>query len=302
MKKVNLSIRIICILSVISIVIYFIIKTLLPSLTEPFLPSETVQSIIQTPFNTLSIINIEQHMNLICLITLFPNKIWCDFLNLFSKYKIFIIVDDNTFDLYEFKNNYKNIHFIQIEDIKCDLTGYKDTSYTLNKLISGWDKALYYFGVENNNYNFIWFIEDDVFFYNEDTLLKIDNQYINSDLLSNKLDGINTEGDKNIWIWDKIHIDCLPPWYNAMMCTARMSNRMIKCIHNHAKEKNTLYFLEALLPTIAINNKLKYHFPNEMYNIYYRHTFNEEDINKNNLYHPVKDLNNHINFRKLKEK
>ena len=25
---------------------------------------------------------------------------------------------------------------------------------------------------------------------------------------------------------------------------------------------------------------------------------NEKDIDKNNLYHPVKDINNHINFRK----
>ena len=285
MTKVKLDILTI---AIISIVIYFIIKKLSHSLTEPFLPSETEQSIIKT----------EQHMNLICLITLFPNKIWCDFLNLFSNYKIFIIVDDTTFDLYEFKNNYKNINFIQIEDIKCKLNGYIDTNFTLNKLISGWDKALYYFGVEYNNYDFIWFIEDDVFFYNEDTLLKIDNQYINSDLLSKKLDGINTDGDKNTWLWYNIHIDCLPPWYNAMMCAIRMSNRMMKCIHNHAKEKNTLYFLEALFPTIAINNKLKYHFPEEMKNIYYRRDYNEKDIDKNNLYHPVKDINNHINFRK----
>ena len=90
-------------------------------------------------------------MNAICLITFIPNNIWCDFLNLFNKYKIFIVVDNNNFDLYEFKNNYKNINFIQITDEKCKLNGYIDTNFTLNKLISGWDKALYYFGVENKN-------------------------------------------------------------------------------------------------------------------------------------------------------
>ena len=85
-------------------------------------------------------------MNFICLITFKPNKIWCDFLNLFNKYKIFIIVDDNNFDLVDFKNNYINITFIKIEDEKCKQHGYIDTNFTLNKLISGWDKALYYFG------------------------------------------------------------------------------------------------------------------------------------------------------------
>ena len=134
-------------------------------------------------------------MNVICLITFMPNKLWCNFLNLFDKYKIFIIVDNNNFNLHEFKNNYKNINFIQIEDIKCKLNGYKDTNFTLNKLISGWDKALYYFRVEDNNYDFVWFIEDDVFFYNEDTLLRIYSQYINSDLLSNNY-GENTNGEK----------------------------------------------------------------------------------------------------------
>jgi hypothetical protein len=35
-------------------------------------------------------------MNAICLITFRPNEIWCKFLNLFSNYNIFIIVDDDS--------------------------------------------------------------------------------------------------------------------------------------------------------------------------------------------------------------
>ena len=239
-------------------------------------------------------------MNCICLITFIPNKLWCDFLNLFNKYKIFIIVDNNNFDLYEFINTYKNINFIQIEDIKCNLNGYIDTSFTLDKLISGWDKALYYFGVEDNNYDFVWFIEDDVFFYNEDTLLQIDNQYINSDLLSNIINE-NSNGHKDNWHWYRINIQYSPPYYNGMMCAVRFSNKMIKCTDNYAKKHNTLFFLEALFPTIAIKNELQYNNPNEMNNIYYRFDFKKENIDKNNLYHPVKDLNTHLIFRKIKE-
>jgi hypothetical protein len=231
-----------------------------------------------------------------------PNKIWCDILNLFSNYKIFIIVDNNNFDLYEFRNNYKNIMFIQIEDINCSLNGYIDTNFTLNKLISGWDKALYYFGVEDNNYNFVWFIEDDVFFYNEDTLLQIDNQYIDDDLLSSNVNySEKNDNEKNSWHWHRINIQYPLPYYSAMMCVVRFSKNMMKCINNYAKENNTLFFLEALFPTIAIKNKLKYNKPNEFNNIHYRHDFEEENIDKNNLFHPVKDLTKHIYFRKIKE-
>jgi hypothetical protein len=237
--------------------------------------------------------------NIICLITFRPNKIWCDFLNLFKNYIIFIIVDDNNFNLLNFINDYKNIKFIQIEDSKCKLNGFININFILNKLITGWEKALYYFAVEYqyNNYNFIWFIEDDVFFYNENTIIQIDKQYINDDLLSSNYEE-NSDGNKSIlnWHWSRINIEYDPPYYQGMMCIVRFSNNMLKCILNYAKKNKTLFFLEALFPTIAIKNNLKYSNPIEFV-IHYRYNFEKKDINKNNLYHPIKDLNNHIYFR-----
>ena len=56
-------------------------------------------------------------MNAICLITLRPNNIWCNFLNSFRKYQIFIIIDDNEFDCTFLKNKYTNITFIQINSV-----------------------------------------------------------------------------------------------------------------------------------------------------------------------------------------
>jgi hypothetical protein len=235
-------------------------------------------------------------MNYICLITFRPNKTWCDFLNIFNKYKIYIILDDNNFDLKEFISNYNNIIFIKVEDAKCKLNGFIDTNFTLNKLISGWDKALYYFGVENTNYDFIWFMEDDVFFNSEDTVKRIDNQYIDDDLLSNSYTE-NKNGDKKTWLWNKINIQYTPPYYNGMMCAVRFSKKMMQCINNYACKNKTLCFLEALFPTIAIKNNLKYNNPSEFNSIYYRKEFGKQDININNLYHPVKDVNKHICFR-----
>jgi len=236
-------------------------------------------------------------MNAICLITYKPNMIWCDFLNNFNKYKIFIIVDDNNFDLTYFINNYKNITFVKVLEGKCKMSGYIDSNFCLKKLISGWDKALYYFGMEDINYNFIWFLEDDVFFYNENTLLQIDKQYLDDDLLSKQY-GENKDGEKVTWLWRRININYSPPYYSGMMCIVRFSHKMMRCINEYANENKTLFFLEALFPTIAIKNSLKYNTPSEFDNIYYRHHFKNEDINKKHLYHPIKDIHMHIILRK----
>ena len=240
-------------------------------------------------------------MNCICLITFQPRKIWCDFLNTFKHYKIFIIVDDNDFDLCVFKNEYTNINFITVKNETCKLSGYMNTNYMINKLISGWDKALYYFGlentgVENTGYDFIWFIEDDVFFNNENTILNIDKQYVNEDLLSSPY-YINKDGNKHTWNWSRININFPPPYYHGMMCVVRFSKMMLKCINNYANLHKTLFFLEALFPTIAIKHKLKYATPNELSDIYYRHNFQQKDIRVNNFYHPVKNLKIHVFLR-----
>ena len=112
-------------------------------------------------------------MNTICLICIKPHEIWCDFLNNFKKYKIFVIIDDNNFDITFFKNAYTNISFVQINEEKCKNYFYINMNFIVfYKEITGWEKALYYFSVENLNNNFIWFMEDDVFFMMK-ILLKI---------------------------------------------------------------------------------------------------------------------------------
>lgn len=237
--------------------------------------------------------------NALCLICLRPNKIWCNFLNDFINYKIFIIIDDNNFDYTELQNIYTNISFIKIDNSKCKANYYFNVNTMINKLISGWDKALYYFSIENTIYDFIWFLEDDVFFYNENVLFNIDKKYSNADLISKKCN-INTSGKKiNKWHWKKIDINYELPYYNGMMCIVRLSKKMLNCINVYAKKNKTLFFLEALFPTVAIKNNLIHNSPIEFENIYYRHNITKEQVNKVWLYHPVKDMNAHIVFRKL---
>jgi len=236
-------------------------------------------------------------MNSICLICIQPNKIWCDFLNNFKRYKIFVIIDDNNVDITFFKNTYSNITFIQINEQKCKNYFYTNMNYIIfKKEITGWEKAIYYFSIENPENNYIWFMEDDVFFYDENTIENIDKQYMHDDLLSNNYD-TNEIGNKTDWLWNIININISPPYYKAMVCCVRMSNKLLNCIYEYANKNKNLFFLEALFPTIAIKNDLIYDTPIEFNEIHWRKDFNIGDINKKILYHPVKNLEQHITFR-----
>ena len=41
-----------------------------------------------------------------------------------------------------------NFDFTDLKNKKCVMNGFIDTNFTVGKLVSGWEKALYYFGME----------------------------------------------------------------------------------------------------------------------------------------------------------
>ena len=49
--------------------------------------------------------------------------------------------------------------------------GFQLSNLALNKIVSGWDKAICFFSVYEKNYDYVWYIEDDIFFYSEQILL-----------------------------------------------------------------------------------------------------------------------------------
>jgi hypothetical protein len=72
-------------------------------------------------------------------------------------------------------------------------------------------------------------------------------------------------------------------------------------IKNYADEYKTLFFLEALFPTLCKKYNLKYETPNELINIIYRKDYDKNDIDKINIYHPLKDINMHNYYRNFLE-
>jgi hypothetical protein len=236
-------------------------------------------------------------MNAICLITFQPRHFWCDFLNSFENYKVFVIVDDNNFNLTEFQNKYNNISFVKIENFKCKQSGFTNSSYIMiKKEIIGWDKALYYFAYENLSYEHVWLLEDDVFFYNENTLINIDKQFLSDDFLSNKI-WENHDSKAKSWHWPRIKIKLPLPYYAGMMCMVRFSKNMLESIKDYANKYKTLFFIEAFFPTIAKKYNLVCNSPDEFNEILYNRVLTIDKINKTSLFHPVKNPDSHIEYR-----
>ena len=87
-----------------------------------------------------------QNKNKLALICFKPNDIYLEFLNKFSNYEVYIIIDDNSVNytsLYQTK--YENLQFIQIPQQICKQYGFINVNKIgIKKLVSGWDKALCY--------------------------------------------------------------------------------------------------------------------------------------------------------------
>ena len=115
-----------------------------------------------------------------------------------DKYDIFWILDDNKMPI---NQNIKIVNIIRIDDNICKRKGYINTSLlSFKKTPISWDKALYFFSEIETYYDFIWFLEDDVFIPDIKTLSKIDNKFPKSDLLT-RSNGLNMTGDISTWHW-----------------------------------------------------------------------------------------------------
>ena len=243
-------------------------------------------------------------MKCICFLTTRPQKASYEFYKLLKsknpEYDFFIFIDD---DSYEIKGYDNNIPIIKLNRKLCEKEGYKSNILWLQNKASSRDKALYYFNKINKSYKYLWFLEEDVFIPDINTIKKIDKKYKNYDLLSPSHKIINKK--KTDWNWNVVNkiIKIKPPYSNSMICAIRVSNKLLSCIDDYARKYKNLFLDEALFNTLSLQNSLKVKNPKELSSIKWRRKWKISEIKKTNLYHPIKNIGVQTKFRnKLNKK
>jgi hypothetical protein len=213
-----------------------------------------------------------------------------------------MLCDDNNCDI----DNNTNIEFIKIDDTECFNNGFKNSNCCVEKNPSAWDKVFYYFCKLNpNKYDYVWIVEDDVFVPNNDAFWNLDNKYGKADLLCRSNTCNLSINDWQLWYTINNKYDL--PWYSSMVCCCRISNQLFLEIGKYVENHKQLFFIEAMINTIANHKKLSIKQVEEFENIIakasignrYRHFSNGkiiwmtksiENIKENYIYHPVKNI------------
>ena len=236
----------------------------------------------------------------ICLLSVRPSEITYNYLkeiNQKTNYPIIIVIDDDNYDIPNYIDDGK-IKIVKIEHTECEKAGYKGTVlYFKDKAVSR-DKALYYFNKEKIDYDYVWFIEEDVFIPDLYTIQNLDLKYNSGDLLS-AANEIFTE-KKNDWHWNHIYSqsNLNPPYARSMICAIRCSKNLLKVIDNYAKENNNLFLDEALFNTLSLKNNLEIKVLPELILHCTNIEWKVQEMNKKTLYHPIKSIETQEEYRK----
>ena len=232
-----------------------------------------------------------------CFLTVTPNEMFYNFIKQLPDIdNIYICIDNNDYNIPNYDGKIK---IIKINNETCINEGFQNTHSKITGATSR-EKTLYYFYKNNINYDYIWFIEEDVFIPTIETIKNIDIKYPDNDLL---VSGNNIIYEKHTdWHWKLVNRQLSNkislPYSCAMICAIRCSKKMLECIFNHAVKYKTLFFCEVMFNTLALHNNLNVKDIEELKTKVWRKNWTKNEININNLYHPIKSIEDQYKFRK----
>ena len=247
-------------------------------------------------------------------------------------YNVYVIVDDNSFTP---PSKYSHL-CIQINDDQCIRRGFVNFNPAIRKhsRCSAWDKAVYALSYLICDYKQCWIIEEDVFIPSPGSLIGIDSDFPDADLLAEScipFSRLHISRDKPVWPWLR-HIPpsaLLPDIAHGMVCACRLSNHLVAkvasfvevyafylgCFNVFVRFIHSIYdllpvritsgpyekfpFIEYIFHSIAISHGLKVCTPMQLSTISWRYDWSVDEIVSTNLYHPVKDIRSHPNIRSL---
>ena len=82
-----------------------------------------------------------------------------------------------------------------------------------------------------------------------------------------------------------------------MVCACRVSKKVLNLVKKYTIKHKKLLFIELLFNTLSYQNDLTIDNPDELSTIICKYNWKLEDINKDNLYHPIKDYKVQEHYR-----
>ena len=251
----------------------------------------------------------------LCFLTVTPQEDYLDFLLRFTVTQtVYIVCDNNEYNPPEqIKSKDYNavviteedpdsvkpvspntLYFIKIAEDVAGKRGFINTNNAVPKTPSAWDKALYYFCLKNAAEH-VWFIEEDVFIPRANILDEINVKYPTTDLVTKQ--HVLEKDDPAFYWWFDGEGKMDRPYYRSLVCASRVSRRLLNLVAKMAKEKRTVCFLEILFSSLAHNNNFTIEQIPELQSIIFRHSWTKDTVHMNGLFHPVKNVAEHTEFR-----
>jgi hypothetical protein len=174
-------------------------------------------------------------------------------LPIYANYDFYVVSDDNNQDINSYASRYPRIRFVQVKDSVCFTTGYINMNYSIKKTPTAWDKSFYFFTFVKPDYNFVWFVEDDVFVPNPDAIWNIDQKYAGADGdcveetamdLLVRMNNRNDDPNNPNWNWHVARGKIDLPWFQGFIPTCRVSRRLLFKIRDYVAGK-----FESAIPT-----------------------------------------------------
>jgi len=233
-----------------------------------------------------------QAKTVVCLMCVCPNDIVLSFAKKISKsYSVYIVCDD----IYCTTSEESYATFIKISDEEVTRANYTKSNVAISKIPSAWDKALYYFCVKDISPSHVWFIEEDVFVPRVSILKEMDEKYPEADLIAKQ--NVEHKDDPDFIWWHDAEGTLNEPLYRSLVCATRLSRALLTKISQFVKQHRRLVFIEIMFNTLVAENNMSLAMPDELSTIIWRHNWNENAVDQDHIYHPVKDLNEQKKYR-----
>lgn len=239
-------------------------------------------------------------MNIICFLSVRPSPRFyamCKALHAAGPYPVYLCIDDSSYKIPDYDGA---VPLIQIDAAEAEAAGYKGSVLYFKDRACSRDKALYYFSYGNvPPFKHVWFLEEDVFLPSYKTLPAIDSKWVDHDLLSSSHTVIQER--RTDWHWPHVfsQTDLGPPYAFSMICAVRVSKKLLTAIRTYAASQKGLFMDEALFNTLALQSGLRVGCPYELSTIEYRADWKDWQIELRNLYHPIKEVDEHERLRRV---